>query len=594
MNGKLHFLAAWWVAATLMLLTIAGCAPLTRPPGPFLPGRTQATTPAAGDHQTYRAVEDLIRSGSPRAPEALQAFIARFPTSEHVPEAWMHLGDLYQAHGDLRAARESYHRLLADHPGSPLAARAELEVLATFFKEGDFQSLLARSEALHRVPLDSAQQLRLRQMRIDSLLALGRGNEAADEALAAWLAAGDEERPRLAEKLALAVGTLTPEALQSFLARPVDPATHQLFAALAVDRYAVGCLLPLSGAYSALGQKALRGIEMALARFGADGGAPAIRLVVEDTGSRPEQVPVAVEALAKRRVVAILGPMATSPKAAAEAQALGIPIVTFTQREGITDIGDYVFRNFITARAQTEALARWAMQRRSFSRFAILYPADKYGRTFSNWFTDMVVKYNGQVVGAVAYDPSGTDFSNPIRELARLRNASSSGFEALFIPDEPAKAGLILPQLAFHDVTGVVPMGTNLWQSSALVNMAEYFVDGAVFPTGFFEGDPDPAVAEFVTAFRESYGQAPGFIEAVAHDTAMILFTILKRPEIRSRRMVRDALAAGTPHIGLTGETLFGADGEARKSMSILTVRDGTFQLLDRIPLKSAIPLPTQ
>jgi ABC-type branched-subunit amino acid transport system substrate-binding protein len=319
---------------------------------------------------------------------------------------------------------------------------------------------------------------------------------------------------------------------------------------------------------------------LALSRFASRPAVPPVRLAFEDTQSRPEQATAGVQALAARRVAAIIGPMITAAQAAEEAQRQRIPIVTFTQREEIPAIGEFVFRHFITAQNQTEALVRWAIERRGITRLAVLYPSDKYGRTFLASFAERTEAHGARMVGAVAYDPAGTDFAGPIRELSRL-----GGFEALFIPDEAAKAALVIPQLAFHGLTDFVLMGTNLWQSPRLIEMADTFVEGAVFPSGFCEADPDPSVAEFIAAFRDAYGQDPAFIEAVAYDTAMILFEILSRPEIRSRTLIRSALAAGTPHsTGLTGETVFDVGGEVYKSLSLITIQGGRFVFLDRMP----------
>ncbi len=62
---------------------------------------------------------------------AFEALLKRFPESEKVPGALLKKGYLLQAMGREREAADTYRRLLADHPGSPVArlARARLKQL---------------------------------------------------------------------------------------------------------------------------------------------------------------------------------------------------------------------------------------------------------------------------------------------------------------------------------------------------------------------------------------------------------------------------------------------------------------------------------
>ena len=122
---------------------------------------------------------------------------------------------------------------------------------------------------------------------------------------------------------------------------------EQLADKVSYDRYALGCLLPLTGPYALFGTRALDGIQLAFSEINAmQDGLPA-RLVVKDTGSDPNQAARAMQALADAKVAAVIGPIATAESAAEVAQERRIPIMTISQREGLTAIGDNVFRNFI-------------------------------------------------------------------------------------------------------------------------------------------------------------------------------------------------------------------------------------------------------
>ena len=157
-----------------------------------------------------------------------------------------------------------------------------------------------------------------------------------------------------------------------------------------------------------------------------------------------------------------------------------------------------------------------------------------------NVFWDEVINHGGRVVGVEAFNPEHTDFAAPIKKLIGLyyqtpadlietirppkeeereKNDAADekkrrdrgqreeegpepivDFDAIFIPDSPAKAGLIVPQLAYYDIENVYLLGTNLWHSPKLIEMAKDYVQGAIMPDGFFADSRSDRVREFPSA----------------------------------------------------------------------------------------------
>jgi ABC-type branched-subunit amino acid transport system substrate-binding protein len=223
-------------------------------------------------------------------------------------------------------------------------------------------------------------------------------------------------------------------------------------------------------------------------------------------------------------------------------------------------------------------------------RFAVLYPDEKYGQTFMNLFWDEVISHPGaSVVAAESYQADHTDFADAIQKLAGphaklVRNAGGTGrkvlavdFEAIFIPDAPRRAGLVVPQLAYNDFPPIQLFGTNLWHSELLVTMARSYIQGAVMPEIFFAGSQDPRVKAFVDEFTRIYQRQPGFIEAALYDTAMLLFQSISGPEAGTRSAIRERLSGTSGFMGLTGETSFGETGNAQKSLYLLRIEGDDF-----------------
>jgi branched-chain amino acid transport system substrate-binding protein len=357
----------------------------------------------------------------------------------------------------------------------------------------------------------------------------------------------------------------------------------------AVDRYAVGCILPLSGRNAAYGNRALDAVLLAAGVFNSAKETP-IRVLVEDSQSEAVVAGAAVEKLARAGVTCILGPLGSQEalEAAKEAQRLKIPILTLTQREGITEVGDYVFRNFLTAAMQVRTVVQYAQVELGLRRFAILYPNDPYGHEMARLFREEVRRKGGEIRKEQSYQADQTDLGEKIRALGGVAPVApgtetaagvppkpNPGFEALFIPDFSYRIAMIAPQLAYYDIRGLRLLGTSGWDSPELLKGDPSHLQGAIFVDGFFTDSFRPEVNDFIEAFYTAYGREPDTMEALVYDTADIAVKLL----LENRGGTRDAFRKGVMQVknyrGVSGRTSFPASRDAEKDLFILTVRDG-------------------
>jgi ABC-type branched-subunit amino acid transport system substrate-binding protein len=145
-------------------------------------------------------------------------------------------------------------------------------------------------------------------------------------------------------------------------------------------------------------------------------------------------------------------------------------------------------------------------------------------------------------------------------------------FDAIFIPDSYSQVGLIAPQLAYHDVTGIRLLGTNLWNSPKLVEMAAPYLQEAVFVDGFFPGSNLSLTRQFVQRYQAIFGDSPGYPEAQAYDTLRLLATALRQPEVTSRPLLRNALFEIKELPGVAGTASVGPYGEIQKPPFLITI----------------------
>lgn len=604
--------------------------------------RKRAADPA---ELLFQQGEQLLeRNDFDQAIACYSNYLGQYPGGGRADQALNRIGLIYRRLGRYDWSHAFYHRLVKQFPHSPLVNDARLAMIDLLFKKQQPAEAVALAWQMIDANPDSATRRKLLTLFAPQYQNAGEPDNAVVYAYLLYRSAPQDEKALWAEQLKTGISRLDEEAVLELWDQMDDdlPRSHLMYRyarvlearknyydALEVlkafkkayphhifvqkvpriiktleDRLSfaprtVGCLLPLSGPYHLYGQRALNGIELALSLLQSAGPPSAVRLVIKDSASQDGPSVEGVRALVEAGVGAIIGPIATAPAAADEAQKLNIPMVTFTQKSDITEIGDFIFRHFITPRGQTRTLVRYFTNDMGLRDFAILYPKDAYGQTFMTLFGQEVVRQGGRLVRVESYDTQQTDFGAVIRNLTGLifqdpdqgrlterrrgrrqrlkTTASKIDFDVLFIPDAPKKAGLILPQLAYHDIRNVYLAGTNLWHSEQLITMARNYAQNAVMAEGFFSMSSDPPVQRFVQAYQSVYGEKPGLIEAFAFDTASLLFKLVSTSDIRHRHDLRDALLKQFEPDGATGPTAFAPNGEAIKNLRLLKIEGSQF-----------------
>lgn len=374
--------------------------------------------------------------------------------------------------------------------------------------------------------------------------------------------------------------SLNPE---SDLAESSREFLKQLDARSSVNTRTIGVILPLSGKYSDIGRSVLNSIQLGLGIYDRNSD---IRLAVIDSEGKYLDARRAVEKLVvEDQVVAIIGSLQskTASSIASKAQALGVPTIVLSQKSGITQIGDFIFRNALTSEMQVQYIVQTAMEKFGFTKFAVLYPEDAYGTEYANLFWDAVIAAGGQIKAAQSYDPKETDFRAPIEKLVGTYykddraqeykfkyeewkkktpniNARTEipkdflppviDFQALFVPDNTRALGQIAAMLTFQDIKGITLLGTNIWNTPGVIERAGNFSKSIMFVDSFLNQDQRFISSDFFKRYTQSFGHPPSLFDLQAYDTALIIKQaadgVGSRSELQSRlaglRSVKGAL----------------------------------------------------
>lgn len=630
-----------------MAFFLAACQPRPSVHKPAEPDRAEALFSAAE--------AERLSGDADRALELYLAYLEKHPRGFRAGDALFRAAILHEEKLEFEQALSLYRQIIQDFPDHPGLNEAYLAEASTLYRLGRYEeSRNGLSEWLRRFPGDPLAG-RAFYLLGKSTSALGEDGAAFAWFLRASSAVSEEDPIR--QEVDGHVSGLLERANMDTLKQMADaaygtrylPPIYDRMAALALeandlegareaamslvrstsDQYWVdrgrtvldriteefavkkgvfGCLLPLSGPFAIYGQEVLNSLQLAMGTFGASGDTPGIELLIEDTQGDPDVAVRKVEELAHRgKVMGIIGPLSskTATAAAKKAQELGVPMITLTQKEGITEVGDMIFRNFITPAREMDRLVSKAKEMGLF-RFGVLYPDSAYGRHMLNLFWDRIESTGARITAVESYGSELTDFTKEIKkmvglyfqrppalveELKQARLAAFDAgvetgayeeegkqepivdFEAVFIPDNSQRVALIAPQFPFHNVFNVRLLGTSLWHAPVLLDQGAEYLQGAIFPSGFHAQGAE----EFVNVYRDNFETDPGVLAATGYDTVRFLDHLVKTEDLRTRRDLQQALLRSHGFQGIRGPLEFDEQRDATTLPALLTVSGNQF-----------------
>ena len=154
-----------------------------------------------------------------------------------------------------------------------------------------------------------------------------------------------------------------------------------------------------------------QGMELAAELHNRDH--PAVELLFRDAGNSAEETGrVVTDLAAKPEVMGIVGPLTggAAAVAAGQAQQLQIPLLSLSPREGVANIGNFIFRDSLTSRQQVSTLVHYAMEQQGLTTFAILHPETKLGYEMADLFAQEVQSRGGRIVITQSYPDTSYNF----------------------------------------------------------------------------------------------------------------------------------------------------------------------------------------
>ena len=340
----------------------------------------------------------------------------------------------------------------------------------------------------------------------------------------------------------------------------------------------IGVISILSGSGSAYGEAITNGFKLAQKEINEKGEVN-IELLVEDSAGEQEQaLSAAQKIMSDDEVVAILGPTLSTEMnvVGPEADLNGIPIMgTSTTAKGIPQIGEYVFRNSLPEEIAIPAAIEKAVEKYDAKKVALIYGNDdvltKSGfDTMEKTAKDMKL----DIVTIETFQKGQSDYNAQLTKIKELKPdlilSSALYNEGAVIMDQARKMGITVPFV-----------GGNGFNSPKVIEIAGDASEGLIVATPWFAEKEDPKVQEFVKNYEAEYGLAPDQFAAQAYDALYIMAEGLKNAGEADRDALRDAIAEIKDLEGILGKFSFDKDGDIVMEPSVVTIKDGKFQLFE-------------
>jgi branched-chain amino acid transport system substrate-binding protein len=336
--------------------------------------------------------------------------------------------------------------------------------------------------------------------------------------------------------------------------------------------YRFGAVIPLTGPGAALGGLIRRGIELGVEDVNNGKAADKqIGVVFEDSKTVPNEGLTAFRKLVDvDKVSTVLVGFSTVCNAVApvaeESKILMIGMTT--SLPGLTDGRNYVIRFFPNADMLAGTMADYASTR--FSRVAVIYAEDEYGKSA---FTTFSSKFQGSartIVFSESFKPTDTDFRSIVAKMA------AANPDGIFLPGYGPGYITLINQIRERNAT-IPIMGDSPLTNPPVYKAAGNAVEGVIVPATPLDAGiaETPEQKAFFDSYRKRFNENPSINVTINYDFVHLLALALENTD-KSPGAIRQYFLRQSPYKGLTGEIRFQPNGESIVQVRPMAIEGST------------------
>lgn len=293
-----------------------------------------------------------------------------------------------------------------------------------------------------------------------------------------------------------------------------EPTSGETASADGGDTLKIGVLVPLTGAFAALGVDGMEGVKMAFEQVNYEIAGKKVELFFEDTAADPDLCIQKVSRLVEREgVEIILGPLSGGEATALKDYAPNIPdttiIVAGAASEDVTMRGvpDNIFRTSYTGAQTMFAFGDYVYNKLGYKKIVTLaedydFPFSQVGGLLLNY-----VNLGGEVLNRLWVNVGTTDYSSIIAQIPEDAEAiyvALGGSDAINFITQFNDYGLDIPILG-----GSITIDTTILSSDA-----GSLLEGVYAGSHYAQVLPFEEFTQFDADFAERFGRASSLFAA--------------------------------------------------------------------------------
>ena len=335
----------------------------------------------------------------------------------------------------------------------------------------------------------------------------------------------------------------------------------------------LGATFPLTGEVASYGQKAKRGIEMAVEDINAKGGVLDRKVVVDfqdDRNDKNAAVNIVTKFATIDKLPVIFGSagstvtLALTPIAERNKVVLISPVSSTAKLS--TEGGKYFFRTVPADDLQARILAQWVYDSGA-RNVAIVFTNNSWGKPLSEGFTENFTAKGGKVLLSEGVMENTSDLRSVITKMKKLEK-----LDAVVSPTYPKEGGVFVKQM--NELGLQVPLyGGDNWGSPEFRNIAGKSAEGINYTAP--AENKSPAYTDFIQRYKAKYDEDTDVIGAYAYDAAIAIFKALDASKSTDPDKIREALAK-VSFKGISGDVSFKPNGDLKsEAFSKKTIKNG-------------------
>ena len=354
----------------------------------------------------------------------------------------------------------------------------------------------------------------------------------------------------------------------------------------------LGGIGPLTGAAAIYGNATKYGTELAVEEINALGGIQ-FEIKWEDDEHDPEKSVNAYNNLKDWGMQMLVGTTTTAPCVAVSAETNSDHMFELTPSASSTDVigvddarKDNVFQMCFTDPNQGTASAEYISEKKLGTKIAVIYNnSDAYSTGIYNKFAAEAEKLGLEIVSATTFtDDTANDFS------VQLGEAKSAGADLIFLPIYYTPASLILKQAKGM---GYDPKFFGVDGMDGILDLEGFdtsLAEGVMLLTPFSADASDEKTQNFVSKYKEKYGDTPNQFAADAYDCVYAIYEACQKAGVTADmsvsdicdKMIETFTSSDFTFDGLTGGGMtWAATGEVSKEPKGMEIKDGAYVGMD-------------